>query len=505
MNLTSVPGSAWHARHANLVLGLMMGAAILVRAHGLDEPVLKFHPTRQYRSAMIARSCYYDATPSTPAWARRVARAGRQMQPAGEPPVMEWLACASYQAVGRENLLIPRALAVLFWVVGAWPLFRVARRIASVEGALVGAAVYLFLPYGIVASRSFQPDPLMTTCALAAALALIRYDEQPTWFRLTTAASTIAVAALVKPMSVFVTVPVAAGTWIGRRGWRAALGHRQLYVLLALGLAPAAAYYGYGAVFGTLAKDQMRMRFVPALLPTSFFWHGWLAQIRKVFGLPVFALGLAAIPLARRHLARSLIAALWIGYAAFAVAFTYHMPTHDYYHLPFIAAAALAIATLVDRAGALLPTHLPMRLPYWSAVAIGIMVAVTGTAAARSDLTVPSAAAIVARDQEIGELVAHDTKVLFLDPEYGYSLMFHGQLSGDAWPNADDLAAEALDGQAPLDAEARFERDYAGFRPTYFVVTDLKSLDAEPDLVRFLEKRGDVVKQTREFQVYSLR
>jgi len=33
---------------------------VIVRVHGVDDPILGFHPTRQYRSAIIARSCYYD-------------------------------------------------------------------------------------------------------------------------------------------------------------------------------------------------------------------------------------------------------------------------------------------------------------------------------------------------------------------------------------------------------------------------------------------------------------
>ena len=41
--------------------------------------------------------------------------------------------------------------------------------------------------------------------------------------------------------------------------------------------------------------------------------------------------------------------AWWIGYAAFAVAFTYHMPTHDYYHLPYVAIVALGAAATLER------------------------------------------------------------------------------------------------------------------------------------------------------------
>ena len=88
-------------------LALLMLLALGVRLHGIDQSLVTFHPTRHYRSAVIARACYYDATPSFEAWARRLADAARSMQPAGEPPFMEWIACESYRAIGHEDIRVP--------------------------------------------------------------------------------------------------------------------------------------------------------------------------------------------------------------------------------------------------------------------------------------------------------------------------------------------------------------------------------------------------------------
>ena len=104
--------------------------------------------------------------------------------------------------------------------------------------------------------------------------------------------------------------------------------------------------------------------------------------------------------------------------------------------------------------------------------------------------------------EEIGELAEHDTRALFLDTEYGYALMYHGQISGDSWPNRDDLAAEAIDGRPAVDAETRFARDYADWAPNYFVVTDLASLDASPDLQAMLDRRATPVRITNHYRVY---
>ena len=476
---------------------ILLAGAIAIRFVHLDQSLLSFHPTRQYRSALIARACYYDRTPGISSQAREVAIANRALQPAAEPPVMEWLACATYQLLGRESLSFPRVYAACFWMFGALPLYLLAARLTSAASGTVALSLYLFLPYGIEASRAFQPDPLMTCAALWAAVALARHAQRATPGRMAVASTAIALAALVKPMSVFITV--AAGVAFAfrhhvesskRASTRGLRKHGPLLAPVCLGLLPAAAYYGFDAIFGTLARDQMRLRFVPSLLDSPLFWSGLVTQIRRVFGLPVFACAVLGTLVA--GMARPLLVAWWIGYAAFAVAFTYHVPTHDYYHLPFIALAALALAALMERLNA------PAMLAFFVAAAIAIW----GVYAAWPRLQPGALAARVRQYEEIGALTGHTTHAVFLDADYGYPLMYHGEVSGDAWPGRDDLAAEALDGAETVDAGTRLARDY-DYGPTHFIVTDMASLDAQPDLGALLAARATLVRQTPAYAVYE--
>ncbi|MEO7135849.1 MAG: glycosyltransferase family 39 protein, partial [Vicinamibacterales bacterium] len=254
-----------------LVLGVLMIAGLAIRMTELGQSIVRFHPTRHYRSAVLARACYYDRAPGIAEWAKAVAAANRVMQPAGEPPVMEWLACRAYLAAGRENLMIPRALAASAWVAGAIPLWSIAARIASPTGAALAATVYLFLPYGIVASRNFQPDPLMTLASLCAIAALLRDPQRPQRGRFFVAALLVGVAGLIKPMSVFRTMPaIAAVVWTATAGTSLV----QLLKLGAASLTLPVLYYGYSAIAGSLVRDQMRMRFEPHLIATPFFWEG---------------------------------------------------------------------------------------------------------------------------------------------------------------------------------------------------------------------------------------
>lgn len=477
---------------SRIALAAMIVLALLIRTRELNAGIVRFHPTRHYRSAVLARACYYDHAPGVPDWARRVGDANRQMQQAGEPPIMEWLACGAYLAIGRENVTMPRAFNVIVWVAGAIPLWLLARRLASEPGALIAVALYLFLPYGIVASRNFQPDPLMTVASVTAILALVRRHDHPTPASFIAAAIAIAAAGLIKPMSVFLTVPVALALSIRPKADAA-----KMLAALAAGLIPPVAYYGYSAVAGSLIQDQTRMRFEPHLIPTPFFYGGLWQMISRVETIPLFLLAVLAAFIAADRITRRVLAALFVGYAMFAVAFTYHMPTHDYYHLPYIAVTALGIAALIARAAD--------RVSRTAAVALCAAIAAGGSITAWPRLHTANAAMFERMYREIGELADHDTKALFLDPDYGFALMYHAEISGDSWPNVDDLAAEAIDGRAPIDAEARYVRDYQEWGPSFFIVTDLGSFAAEPDLQQMLERRATPVRITDTYRVYRFR
>ena len=80
-----------------------------------------------------------------------------------------------YAVVGEERLAIPRLLSISAWQIGAFPLMAIARRLSGPAGVIVALATYLFLPYGVVASRAFQPDALMTSASLFALLAGARF------------------------------------------------------------------------------------------------------------------------------------------------------------------------------------------------------------------------------------------------------------------------------------------------------------------------------------------
>ena len=84
-----------------------------------------------------------------------------------EPPIMEFAVATGYRVLGGERLWLPRLFSTIFWLTGGGFLYLIGKRVADGDAALFGTAFYLFLPFATVASRSFQPDPLMVMLMLA--------------------------------------------------------------------------------------------------------------------------------------------------------------------------------------------------------------------------------------------------------------------------------------------------------------------------------------------------
>ncbi len=148
-------------KNALLLGGLLLLPGGLIRLSDFTDLPLDFHPTRQLFSALKARGMCYAQRTDLPEWQREQAIRQWETQATIEPTIMERQAQAACRSTGNEAWLAGRAFSILFWLVGGIGLWQAARQGYKEEGVLLAPGIYLFLPYGIYASRSFQPDPLM--------------------------------------------------------------------------------------------------------------------------------------------------------------------------------------------------------------------------------------------------------------------------------------------------------------------------------------------------------
>jgi len=492
------------------VLFLVCAAAVGIRAYHITDPLLEFHVTRQYRSAMIARALYLPYDTAMPAWAREIAVINAD-QGALEPTIIEHLAAWGYRLAGGEHLWIGRLVSILAWLTGGIAIWLTGRRIMSAAGALWAAMVFLLVPYGVLASRSFQPDALMTGLTAVAILQIVRFAQQGTRRDLWLAIGATAIAALIKPMSLFFTMSCFAAV-----AWPARLFAWESVAFVLCSIAPTAAYYAYGLFITGEMQSEAGGRFLPHLLGTRFFWDGWWTVAQIVADVWVWVLAIIGTLTARRGLPRRLFVGFWIAYLLFGGVFTYHFATHDYYHLPVFIILALgsgaAISWIEDVVG-----RISSRRVVVAGVAV-VMLVVSALWLQQSAQTLRNLdrSADLATYERIGSLVQHSQRTIMLTYDYGMPIRYHGHVAGPSWPSAGDLSAAELGAGAGAaedsawsndvqSAEQRYNKFYKSEAPEYFLITDLPSFRKQPELQQFLDATFERLADENGFLIYDLR
>jgi hypothetical protein len=455
---------------------LLLGLGLGIRLYDLTDLPLDFHPTRQLLSALKARGMYYQTLTDVPEYQRDFAIQQWKFRAAIEPEVIERITAFTYQFTG-EQLWIARVYSSLFWVVGAFFLFLLARRFTSIDGALVAIAFYLFAPYAVTASRSFQPDPLMVALIIVFWWAVSKWADKSDsykWAVLTGLFGGLAI--YVKFVAVFFVIAGGLGAALRRDSLRDVVRKPQVYVMALLGILPGAAYVIYGVWVAGFLGQQFGGRFIPSLFLSPSYYLGWIGMLNGVVGGIVLMIALIGLFFFENE-GRRFALGLWVGYFLFGLYFNYHISSHDYYSLPLIPIVALSLAPLGDWFFAQLTKLTESRFTRLASVAIlllGLFATLWNLRAEMKRVDYRPEAQMWA---QIGELIG-DKNVVGLTQDYGSRLAYWGWKNPTSWPTYGDLVYHAdLRG-----AENNFEKSFAevASKKELFLVTDFDELKRQP-------------------------
>lgn len=509
---------SFFSRHSVLLLVtliILFAAALGLRIYHIEVEPFDYRPDRNYHYALEARSLYYSTLDSVPEWKSEVA-AMQRMGTIVPLPTIEGIAYLLYRLAGGEYIWLPRLFSALSWLAGGIVLYLLAKRIINTDAAVFSTAFYLLLPFGVSASRSFSAEPLMVMAMLCSIYATILYNDRPTLRRAFIAGLIAGIAILIRLPCVFLIFGAFVALTIGRLGLRKSISDQYSWLFASLALLPTALltiydhFYlgGYGLETGYLQLN---------LLISSFFYTGWWKMISITIGIPSLVVALfGTFLLFRFHnkTSRYLAIGLWCAYVVYGLVFTWHVPTHDYYQLQFIPLVALCLGSvgalilaLVLKAGPRWPSQL-MRV----AVLIFLILLVVSSIIMSVNRIVITNADIkwfenrLMKVEEIGELVGHSSNTVFLAPDYGKFLKYHGWIAGVTWPTLASLEKERLTVGESLPAEDRFYSEYSNLNPEYFIVTAIELLEQQSDLKEFL-MRFEIVAQGENYSylIFDLR
>lgn len=532
------------------ILVFLFISAFGIRLHHIAMPPLDFSSVRQYQAAHNARAYYFNTLKSVSEERRKIAEINmNRIEFKLEPRIMERLAVFGYQIVGEETLWIPRVLSSIFWIVGGIFLFLIAEKLSSFNGALFSAAFFLFMPYSILASRSFQPDPLMLMTLVISIYAILSYHEQPSKSRFLPAIIASALAMFIKPYCIFLIFGVFLSPAIKMGGIRKTIFSKHVILFSAISIMPAFLYYSYGTfVQGGDAQLHAQITFLPHLYLHAYFWKDWLVMIGQVTGYIAFVSALIGLFLSR-GLLRVVLTGLWGGYLLFGLIFTYHIHTHSYYQLQLIPVVALSLIPVAvgikERFSSLLSSkkHIYYLVGLLVLTALCLRYIIRSAPLQDYKSYLRPVGAIVGLNtefylfltgdfekeisafREIGELVNHGTNNVFLTYDFGRALTYHGEFAGLPWPTEFSMQSRKEMGVPVPDKEEIFNSryllirthksslfntktvygDYIQYTPDYFIITAFKEFDKQPDLRKFLYYNFPVLAQTEDYLIFDLR
>ncbi|HEY59392.1 MAG TPA: glycosyltransferase family 39 protein [Anaerolineae bacterium] len=484
-----------------LVLFLFM-AALTVRLYDLKDAPLEFHSTRQLHSALMARGIYYAIKDdlSVPDWQRETAIRQWKLEGLIEPPIMEWITAFTYKSMGAMNLWVARVYAIGFWILAGIALFLIAEKIIGPIGALVAEGFFLFYPYGIIASRSFQPEALLIACLSLYAYAAVNWYGSKTWGWATAVGFLGGLAILIKTVAIFFILGMWLGLIFSNNSLQQALRNRQLWLAAVLTIIPYGVFHYYGMyVVGGLAS-QFSLRFFPQFLTQSAFYLRWLSSLRKAVGLEWLLISLVGFLLIKKKSYRWMLFGAWLGYLSLGVTLPHHISTHDYYHLPvylMVAIGSGAIAAMISRK--------ILDFTKWGQT-FALFILLFGITIysydAYSTLKKVDYYAEEAFWQEMGTLLGHDAKVIALSEDYGNRLAYWGWLTPTNWMTVDDIQLRK-DAGLDFNFQTVFDESTAG--KDYFLITLFDELERQPELKKLLYSNYQISKEGKRFVLFDLR
>jgi hypothetical protein len=493
----NAPRSGWD-RWKILMLSVLLLLGFGIRCLDLLEPPLDFHPVRQLRSAIIARNIYYQLNPNI---SQELRLAAQRVVPNEvlEPPIFESIVSLGYLVSGGENLWLARIFAIIYWLIGGVALFFILHRYFFFSTSLVSLAFYLFLPFGIYASRAFQPDPFMVMWIMLTILALIRWTEKPTWKRALVAGMLGGITILVKVIAGLFLAGTFVAVILSTFGWKSTLRDPKTYVIAGLCLIPTLIYY----IFLNAGTSSNYFTFwtvsMSGLLLSSKFYLQWLTMIDSLVSLTTLVAALFGTLLAPRRF-KPVLGGLWIGYIGYGLLWPFQYTSHDYYHLMLVPLVALSLAALIEAVVRRL--ELNTKIVRWAAIGLLVSICAYTLWTVRSAFLVSDFRSEPESWRRVGESIPPEKHFAALVGDYGVRLAYYGMRSADIyWPNSGDLAVRDLRSASIEDYRAYFVENIQGV--DLFLVTAYTELDQQPELERILAGYA-VFYQGNGFILYDL-
>jgi 4-amino-4-deoxy-L-arabinose transferase-like glycosyltransferase len=484
------------------LVGVILLAGALIRFYDLTDLPFDFHPARQFHSAIIARGLYTRWGGEYPDWQASLNIAQESSEARIEPPILEYLVAFTFKLTASDNLWIARVYSILFWLAGGLGLFMLVRRLVSTAGAVIALGYYLLLPYGVIASRTFQPDPLMVSLSIFALWAMVNWFEHRDWKWTVIAGLLSGAAILVKQVAVFWIFAALAGLVLSGWGFKKTIKSGQFWALAGLAAGPVVIYTLYGVFIQGSLTGQFSQRFFPELYFDAGFYIRWSQKIAQTTGIVLLLVSLVGGLALRRRYQRGLFFGLFAGYLVYGFVFPHHISTHDYYSLILIPIVALGLGALAELVLTEIKRISPLPFTALTLSAVLIGASLLSIYDARSTLKKVNDRGQASEIQQLAQTMGGpNTPTIGLSTDYGAGFAYYGYILPTFW-EADENGV-SLQSLSSADWQTVFEKRINGKK--FFIISDFSGFQQQTQLESALYNQYPVFAQTEHYLIFDLR
>lgn len=491
------PSNFWRI----FIVAVILVCAFVTRLFDLTDPPLDYAAARQLRSAMITRGIYYSTLDDVPEWKQDVARKQQNVHGMIEPEIIENITAATYRLSGGEYVWIARIYSSLFWVLGGLALYSLTRGMVSDDGAVIALIYYLFVPFGLVASRTFQPDPLMTAMIVAAWMSFYHWDRTSSWKWAILSGITAGAAMFIKSTSVFFLLIGMGGVVLTRKKFREVIKDKQVWVIAVLSTVPVLAYHIYGYWIVGAMEGQFKGRlFISQLWVDPGFYLQWKNAVSSVTGHSlILIIGLVGLILIRNKRNRLLLLGIWFGYVLYGFTLSYYISTHKYYSLPVIPLVAITMGAVSEWI-----INWIRKFKLSLIVRIGAVLSVIlGVAGGHYMYTKEDFRHEPGYYQKVAGFVNPEDKIVALSQDYGFRLSYYGWVVVQPWKAIEDIRNIELRESEVDPFPKRFSKYITDY--DYFIVTRMKELRRQDQLSDELYGHYPITTEGEGYVIFNLR
>ena len=479
-------------------------AGFALRMVDFDDPPLDFHPARQMHSALMARGFYLKDggyLEDRSAEYNRDAMVLGTLEAWIEPPIYEKLTAGLYHLFGRVDLRIPRFTSILFWLIGGVGLALLCDELLGTAGMFGALCWYLFFPYGVTASRSFQPDIIMVCLLIWTMYLLWRWTFSPDSLSLAVLTGLCAGSCiLVKQVAAFPLGPAIAAGLISSYTLKKTIKNRRIWLAAVLTLTPMLVYNYWGYFVKGFLVQQYQGRFFLSELISPAFYVRWFRMIDQVFTIPLFFCAVFGILMIREKNARNSWLAYFCGYILYGLSLPHHIGTHNYYQLlmfPFVSAGLASLVKTAVRAVMKASRKQSRFVPFFAALCAAVLCC-WWAADSVMDLHRTDYRAWPQRwETWMDELEPYEDRIstIGIMNDYGGGMTYWGLRNPGIW----DTTVESMD-----DLRALMKLNTTFWNYKWLVVTNLNKFYEQPRLQQYLNETASVYRQEADYIIFKL-